>query len=73
MKRQDFLGPRTITIAAGIPPMGTIFTAVPPVVSRPAIDLPQGLPWAPNVAPAVQPETLKTHLTPKAPHCGSSA
>jgi hypothetical protein len=73
MKRQDFLGSRTITVAAGIPPMGTIFTAVPPVVSRSAIDLQQGLPWVPSQAPAALPETLKIQLTPRAPDCGCSA
>jgi hypothetical protein len=72
MKRKDFLGPKTITLAAGIPPMGTVFTAFPAVVSRPSIDLPLGLPSASSLAPA-PPETLKIHLKAKAPHRGCSA
>jgi len=68
MKRQDFLGPQTITVAAGIPPMGTVFTTVPPVDYRPAIDPQQSLPWAPGPIDADKPVTQKIGLTPKAPH-----
>jgi hypothetical protein len=51
MNRKDFLGPKTITVAAGIPPMGTVFTTLPPVNYRPAIDPLQSLPWAPGRNP----------------------
>lgn len=73
MKRHDFLGPKTITVAAGIPPMGTIFTAVPPVNYRPAIDPQPSFPGAPSLVPGAQSEIFKIHLTPMAPHRGCSA
>jgi hypothetical protein len=70
MKSQDFLGPKTIAVAAGIPPMGTIFTTVPRVDYRTQICAQLGLPWEVAQGPVVP---LKIHLAPKAPHGDCSA
>ena len=67
MHRQDFLGPQTIAVAAGMPPMGTVFTTVPPVDHRLTIDPRQGVLWAPVASPAPSPVTHKIGITPEAP------
>jgi hypothetical protein len=51
MNRQDFLGPKTIAVAAGVPPMGTVFSTVLAADCRPTIDPQQGLLWGPAVLP----------------------
>lgn len=71
MNRKDFLGPKTIAVAAGIPPMGTVFTTLPPVNYRSAIDPPQGLPRAPGWVEDAGPATHKIRLTPKILRCRS--
>ena len=67
MNRQDFLGPTTITVAAGIPPMGTVFTTVPPVDYRPATDPQQSWPGAPGRVQAGEHVTYKIPPPAKAP------
>lgn len=71
MSRKDFLGPKTIAAAAGIPPMGTVFTTLPPVNYRSAIDAPQSLPRAPGWVEDALPAPHKIRRTPKALRCRS--
>jgi hypothetical protein len=71
MNRKDFLGPKTIAVAAGIPPMGTVFTTLPPVNYRAVVDAPPGLPRPPGRVQAARPAAHKIRLTPKALRCRS--
>jgi hypothetical protein len=66
MNRQGFLGPTTIAVAAGMPPMGSVFTTVPLVDYRPTIDPQQGLPRIPSRAPLAPGMRHKIRLLPKA-------
>lgn len=63
MSRADFLGPRTIAVAAGVPPMGTVFETFP------AVDCPprQSLPAAPARSEAFAPVMHKAGAGPTAP------
>jgi len=63
MRRDDFLGPATIIVAAGIPPMGTVFTAVPRLNRLPPMERPGG---APDRVEAAGPRAGKVAL--EAPH-----
>ena len=68
MNRADFLGPATMIVAAGIPPMGTVFNAVPPVTRRPPTEPRPGPAGAPDRAAAARPVPGKAGPALTAPH-----